>query len=341
MLVLGIETTCDETAASIVKDGLFILSNEISSSAPIHEQYGGVFPELASREHANAIIPIIDQALKKAELSKNQIDLIAVAQGPGLLGSLLIGLSCAKSLSLALKIPFIGVNHVEAHLYAAMMGKDTPLLFPALGIVVSGGHTFLVKIEGIGSYKLIGSTIDDAIGEAFDKVATLLDLPYPGGPYIEQLAKTGDCNRYHFQAGKVKNKPYAFSFSGLKTSVLYAIKGANGQKSSHSIIQEEDKKDIAASFQKTAFLDVITKSINAIAEFDLKAIYIGGGVSNNLYLRSLFSLYMKEIPIFFPPKGLSLDNGAMIAGLGYHLFNKTKKGDLLDLEPMTRMPLVL
>ena len=240
---------------------------------------------------------------------------------------------------MALNTPFIGVNHVEAHLYAAMMAQKTPRLFPALGVVLSGGHTFLVKILDVGRYELIGQTVDDAIGEAFDKVASFLNLPYPGGPHIEKLAKIGDSKKYTFQAGRVKTDPFAFSFSGLKTSVLYSVKGKGSNKKSPTIIPDEEKAHIAASFQKTAFLDVVNKSIKAMEAFDLKAIYLGGGVCVNQALRSYFSLLATNYPLFFAPNELCMDNAAMIAGLGYHLYQKRPYSDPLDLEALTRIPI--
>lgn len=337
MLVLGIESTCDEIGISIVRDGSIILSNSISSQVDIHVKYGGVFPELASRRHIEDLIPMIKKSFEEAGISPKDIDLISVAKGPGLIGSLVIGMTAAKTLSLAWDKPFIGVNHVEAHLYAAMM--DNPRLFPAIGLVVSGGHTFITKINSIGSYELIGTTIDDAIGEAFDKVAKMLGLPYPGGPQIEKLALKGDKTKYLFKPGRVKNSPYSFSFSGLKTNVLYQIKGPNSKPNSPSIIDESEKAHIAASFQNTAFSDVIEKTLKAAKEHSAKAIYIGGGVSNSQTLRSLFDLKCENNPVYFPEKGLSLDNGAMIAGLGYHKFLEQKISDPYDLEVMTRWAL--
>lgn len=336
MLVLGIESTCDETACSVVRDGKKILSNVIASQTDLHAQYGGVFPELACRRHIDALIPVLEQALKEADVKKREIDLIAVAKGPGLIGAILLGLHSAKALSLAWKKPFVGVNHVEAHLYAAMM-REEPLLFPALGVVVSGGHTFLVRISNIGEYEMIGQTVDDAIGEAFDKVGVMLGLSYPGGPAIEALAKRGDPSLYAFKAGRVKGAPWNFSFSGLKTNVLYTVKGQNQDKKAPSTISEAEKPHIAAAFQEAALGDIVTKAVLAAQAFECKAIYLGGGVSNNGRLRKLFE--RSPIPVFWPPKGLSLDNGAMIAGLGYQVFKGQGHGDGLDLEPMTRIPL--
>ena len=335
MLVLGIETTCDETACALVRDGKEILCNVIASQTDLHAQYGGVFPELACRRHIDILIPVIADALKKADVTQNQIDLIAVAKGPGLIGALLIGLNAAKALSLAWEIPFVGVNHVEAHLYAAIMAQENPT-FPALGVVVSGGHTFLARIEAVGNYTMIGSTVDDAIGEAFDKVAALLDLPYPGGPVIEKLAQKGDPTRYAFKPGKVKGRPYDFSFSGLKTNVLYTVKGANNDKKASSIIGDEEKPHIAAAFQEAALSDITEKALRAAAEHSCHAIFIGGGVSHNQRLRMLFAA-QSSLPVFWPPAGLSLDNAAMIAGLAYPHFLKKGEGDPIDLEPMTRI----
>lgn len=335
MLVLGIESTCDEMAASVVRNGHQILSNVICSQADLHQKYGGVFPELACRRHIDDLIPVVQQALLDAEVTANQIDLIAVAKGPGLMGALLIGVNAAKALAIAWQKPFVGVNHVEAHLYAAMMSQKTPT-FPSLGVVVSGGHTLLVKILACGHYELIGTTVDDAIGEAFDKVATLLGLSYPGGPAIEALAKQGNPSLYPFKAGRVKENPWNFSFSGLKTNVLYTLKGPNAHKHSPLLIPEEDKCHVAASFQEVALGDVVKKSLKACQAFDCRAIYLGGGVSQNGRLRELFE--KTELPVYWPPPGLSLDNGAMIAGLGFHTF-QNRGADSLDLSPLPRIPL--
>jgi N6-L-threonylcarbamoyladenine synthase len=338
MFVLGIESSCDETACAIVLDGREVLANAISSQIDLHRDFGGVFPELACRRHVDALIPVIEAALQESCLSVSEIGLIAATKGPGLIGALLIGLNAAKALSYAWDLPFVGVNHVEAHLYAAMMPLDNPPL-PALGIVVSGGHTFLVKMEAIGKYQLIGTTQDDAIGEAFDKVGAMLGLPYPGGPEIESLAKKGDPTRFPFRPGKIKNHPWDFSFSGLKTNVLYTIKGPHAAKDAPLIISEQEKADVAASFQEVALRDVVTKAIAAARVHDCLAIYCGGGVSNNQRLRALFNEFDCSHPVYYPSKELTQDNAAMIAGLGYHHFMKEKRGDSLDLAPMTRIPL--
>lgn len=337
MLVLGIESTCDETACSIVRNGREVLSNVISSQTDLHQAFGGVFPELACRRHIDALIPVIRKAMEEARITSAEIGLVSVAKGPGLIGALLIGLNSAKSLAYAWNVPFVGVNHVEAHLYAAMMPLEHAPL-PALGLVISGGHTFLVRVEAIGSYQMIGQTQDDAIGEAFDKVATLLGLPYPGGPAIEELAKKGNPERFPFRAGKVKGQPLDFSFSGLKTNVLYATKGQSASKNSPLLIAEEEKADVAASFQETALKDVVGKTLEALKRMDCKAVYCGGGVSNNQRLRELFLELECPVPVYYPTARMTMDNAAMIAGLGYHCFLK-KGGDGLDLEPMTRIPL--
>ncbi len=341
MKVLGIESTCDETACAIVENGKIILSQIIASQADLHTKYGGVYPELACRRHFDILFPIIEQTLQKAGLTKNDIDLIAVAHGPGLVGALLMGLTAAKGLALAWGCPFVGVNHVEAHLYAAMM-HEAPQFpapqFPGLGVVVSGGHTLLVKIHALGQYEMIGSTVDDAVGEAFDKVAVLLGLPYPGGPEIEKLALQGDPRKYPFKPGVVKGKPWDFSFSGLKTNVLYTLKGQNCDRKAPSVIPEGDKAHVAAGFQEAALGDIVKKTLAAVDVFDCKMIFLGGGVTQNNRLKELFK--QSRVPVFFPPPGLSLDNAAMIAGLGFQLFHRKElSGDSFDLEPLPRIPL--
>lgn len=337
MIVLGIETTCDETSCSIVKDGKEILSNAITSQIDLHAEYGGVVPELSCRRHVDVIIPVLKQSLADANLSLTDIDLIAVAYGPGLIGALLIGVTAAKTLALALNRPFIGVNHVEAHLYAALMSQTTPLDFPCLGVVVSGGHTALVLMESLGNYKLIGETVDDAIGEAFDKVAKQLGLPYPGGPQIEALAMKGNPRRFPFKPGKVKDRPFHFSFSGLKTAVLYTLKGQNSDMDAPMDLTEQNICDIAASFQHAALSAVTDKAILAAQEYGCRTLVFGGGVTNNQQLRRLVAAKAPSLTALWPPLGLSLDNAAMIAGLGYHRFLINGKGDSLDLHPATRI----
>ena len=269
--------------------------------------------------------------MEKAAVLPEAIDLIAVARGPGLIGALLIGLQAAKGLSIAWRKPLIGVNHVEAHLYAAMMGAPLPPMFPAVGLVLSGGHTLLLRIDGVGDYQLIGTTVDDAVGEAFDKVGTLLGLAYPGGPRVERLALQGDPKKFPFKAGRVKRSPFDFSFSGIKTSVLYAVRDRS--------LSDSERADVAASFQEASFLDIAAKTELAMRSFPCRAIYLGGGVCCNLRLRQLFAEKFPHLPVFWPPKDLSVDNAAMIAGLGFHKFLQEGEGDPLDLEACARIPI--
>jgi N6-L-threonylcarbamoyladenine synthase len=332
MLCLGIESSCDETAVAVVKDGKEILSNIVFSQLETHKKFGGVVPEVASREHIERIIPVIDQALKKANISLEEIDLIAATKGPGLLGALLIGFNTAKALSLALNIPFIGVNHIEAHLYAALMTQITPVSFPCLGLILSGGHTSLVLMKDLGSYEEISHTIDDAIGEAFDKTAVIMGLGYPGGPEIEKLAKTGNPLAFNLKAGRVKEKPFHFSFSGLKTAALYALKGTGANKSSPIILKKEQQPHLAASFQYAAFKDVINKTLKAADKYKTSTIIFGGGVTQSQTLRDFFSKEKQEEQVLiWPDLELCLDNAAMIAGLGGYQYLNLGKQDSLSL----------
>lgn len=338
MLVLGIETTCDETAIGVVENGKHILANVIESQIPIHSQYGGVFPELASRHHVDKLIPTLKEALTQAKVTLDAIDLISVAYGPGLMGSLITGVEFAKHLSFSNAIPLVKVNHVEAHLYSAMMATDDPIEFPVLGVIISGGHTHLVEMKSYLDFQIIGCTQDDAIGEAFDKVGALLELPYPGGPAIEKLAVLGDPSKFPFKAGNIKSQAYDFSYSGLKTQVLYAVKGTS-QKQAMKILADEDKKHVAASFQKTAFYDLIEKILKAAKNLGFKQIFLGGGVSNNCYLRQeLTKLAPPTLSIYFPHPKLTIDNGAMIAGLGYHVFKTSGQTPIEELVAISRPP---
>lgn len=321
---LGIESTCDETGCGIVRFGREVLASEIASQIEVHRRYGGVVPELSARLHIDWLFPLVEQALEKAQLTLGEIELVAAAYGPGLVGALHVGLQFAKGLALGLGRPFIGVNHVAAHLYTPWMQREVPPL-PAIGVVVSGAHTALLLMSSLDHYTLLGQTQDDAVGEAFDKVARLLGLPYPGGPHVEELAKEGDPLRYRFKAGKMAGRPLDFSYSGLKTAVLYQLK------------ESCSRADVAASFQQAALLPIVEKASAAAHQFHAKSIVVGGGVSHNKMLRSLFASHCK-VPVYFPPPGLSLDNGAMIAGLGAYLFSK-RGGDRLDLSATPRIPL--
>lgn len=307
MRILGIESSCDETSVAIVEKGETILSHVTYTQAAMHAEFGGVFPEMASREHLDQMLPCIDKALTDAQLTFDDIDAIAVSSTPGLMGSLLMGTTCAQTLGFCLGKPVIPVNHVEAHLYAASMGN--PKLYPALGVVLSGGHTTLVRLESSGEYTILSQTVDDAIGEAFDKVASMLDLPYPGGPEVERLAKTGNSTRFPFKAGQIKKLPHHFSLSGLKTNVLYTVEA-------HTPLSLQDKADIAASFQRVVFEDVYKKAMRLAEMHELKALYFGGGVVMNSTLKRVFA--QAPLPVYYPENTLTLDNGAMIAGLAYH-----------------------
>jgi N6-L-threonylcarbamoyladenine synthase len=336
MLVLGIETTCDETACAIVEDGARILSNVVTSSIDLHVPFQGVVPELACRRHVEVFLPVLEQSLDEAGITLDDLDVIAVAQGPGLMGALLVGLNAAKALALAAERPFVGVNHVEAHLYASMMGRLSEIEWPAVGLVVSGGHTALCLVEGVGRYQLLGSTVDDAVGEAFDKVSVLLGTGYPGGPRIEQLAKFGDPKKFSLSPGRVKGAPLDFSFSGLKTAVLYAAKGQDAQNL--NFLDDQQKADLAAAFQEVALGDLARKTMLAVEQTGARSILVGGGVSCNARLREILSQVAGSRPVFWPPAGLSTDNAAMIAGLGYHVFQRQQKSCPFDLEASPQLP---
>ncbi|MDD5653661.1 MAG: tRNA (adenosine(37)-N6)-threonylcarbamoyltransferase complex transferase subunit TsaD [Candidatus Omnitrophica bacterium] len=316
MNVLGIETSCDETSAAVVRSGKEVLSCETSSSLRFHSRYGGIVPEIASRKQLETISAVVDSAIKDSGLKLKQLDAIAVTDQPGLLGSLLVGISFAKAMSYSLDLPLLGVNHLYSHIYAALL--DNRVKFPFIALIVSGGHTSLFFLEDFQRITLLGSTLDDACGEAFDKVAKILGLCYPGGPQIELLAKKGNPKKFKFACSNTE-RPFDFSFSGIKTAVLYLMRAAtvNGVK----------KADIAASFQDSVFDTLAKKSFLACKAKKVKRLVIGGGVVANKKLREAFSLKAKEkgMEVFFPSIKLSMDNAAMVAGLGYQLLNKWRK----------------
>ncbi len=331
MNILGIETSCDETAAAIYSSpGL--LSNVIASQA-IHQQYGGVVPELASREHIRLILPIIKKSLADANLALNQLDGIAVTFGPGLVGSILVGLNTAKAMAYALKIPWVGINHIEGHIFSINLNHPT-LELPFISLVVSGGHTQLVFVKQIGQYQILGKTLDDAAGEAFDKVAKMLDLGYPGGPIIDKLATRGDENHVQFPRSFLKKNEYNFSFSGLKTAVLYYLKQLPGQERQRHIA------DIAASFQAALVEVLVEKTIAAANDRGIKEIVLAGGVARNSYLRNMFQQRAKteSLRIYIPEPILCTDNAAMIAWLGYQKFQMGIKSDY-NLAPIPGLKL--
>jgi N6-L-threonylcarbamoyladenine synthase len=333
MLVLGVESTCDETSAAIVRSGKEIVSHVIFSQADQHDVFGGVVPELASRFHIETIIPVISQAIAEAKVLLEEIDLVAVASGPGLIGSLLVGMQTAKAMAWAMDRPLIGVNHVEAHLYAALMNcEHLEKHLPALGVVLSGGHSTMLLIEDVGVYHLIGQTVDDAVGEAFDKVAKMLKLGYPGGPHVEQRARQGNPLAFPFQAGRVKGSKHSFSFSGLKTAVLYTIQNLEKNEP----LSSQQIADLCASFQHAAFSDLNKKIRSACSVHSPKAIFLGGGVTRNARLREVIQSHI-DLPLFWPEPQLCLDNAAMIAGLGYHTWLREQRDERLTLEPQTRI----
>jgi len=313
MIVLGIETSCDETSASVVKDGRDILSNIVTSSLEFHKKYGGVIPEIASRKHLETIGQVTDEAIRKAKINLKDLDLISVTKSPGLLGSLLVGISFAKALSFSLKIPLLEVNHLYGHLYSAFF-ENKEIKFPFIGLVISGGHTAIFYLKDFERIRLLGQTQDDAVGEAFDKVAKILGLGFPGGPIIERLAKKGDLSKIKFRCADLKG--FNFSFSGIKTAVLYMV---NGKR-----LTVNEKQNICASFQEAVVDVLIKKSIDACEKKKTETLVIGGGVSANLYLRERFkeASLKKNIKVYFPNSSLCLDNAAMVAGLGYRLYRR-------------------
>ncbi len=325
MLTLGIETSCDETSASVVRDEGHILSNKIASSLDLHRKYGGVVPEIACRHHLECINYVIKEALDAASVGFSDIDALAVTYGPGLAGALLIGISTAKALSYALSIPLVGVNHLYAHIYSAIIQKSD-LQFPCTGLVVSGGHTALVLVEDYNKIKLLGQTRDDAAGEALDKAAKVLSLGYPGGPAIEEKAKGGNSNAIDFPRAYLKKGSFDFSFSGVKTALLYYIRDSKNY----------NVNDVCASFQKSIFEVITNKTIDACVKEKTKQVLVGGGVSiNKVFQHMLFEKAVKEkIDVILPKEGTYTDNAAMVAAAGYRLYKQGIRSDYtLDVEP--------
>lgn len=329
MNILGIESSCDETAAAVVADGRTIISNVVNSQINIHKLYGGVVPEVAARSHLEVVVPVMDQAVSEAG-GWDKIDAIAATVMPGLIGSLLIGSLNARTLSLIKHKPFYPVHHVEGHVYANFL-MDKPPLFPFLALIISGGHSQIVLFRDHGNYQLIGQTADDAVGEAFDKVAKVIGLPYPGGPSIAQAALSGNPDRYKFPKAHMHGK-YDFSFSGLKTAVLRQVQSAvmvdHTFPSSQLARKLDDatRNDFAASFQKIACETLVDKLVMATKEFQPKSVVIAGGVAANQELRRQLRDRL-PIDIAFPRPDLCTDNGAMIAALGYYKAQRIKPSD--------------
>ena len=325
--ILAIETSCDETAAAVLEDGRALLASTVASQMEMHARFGGVFPEVASRQHVLSIMPVIEQTLADAHLTLGDVDAIAVTRGPGLAGSLIVGMNAAKGLVLGSELPLVGVNHLEGHLYSAWVHdakEDAPPEpeFPIMALLVSGGHSELNLMSDHLTYQRLGGTLDDAAGEAFDKVARMLGLPYPGGPSIQKIAKDGDPTAFNFPRSWL-GKSYDFSFSGLKTSVLREVQKLSKEG-------ELPVADLAASFQ-AAVVDVLfTKTINATREYGAKEILVAGGVSANTAIREAF-LAQDEFPVNIPKLSLCTDNAAMIAAAGYRRFMAGQR-DALDLD---------
>jgi N6-L-threonylcarbamoyladenine synthase len=317
MLVLGIETSCDETAAAVVRDGRQIVSSVIASQIKTHERFGGVVPELASREHLDKIVPIVEEAFARASITKNEIDGIAVTIGPGLVGSLLVGVSYAKAMAFALNKPLVGVNHIEGHIYSVCF-ENPPVEHPALALIVSGGHTNLFHVPEPGKYKVVGRTRDDAAGEAFDKVAKMLGLGYPGGPVIERLAREGNPKAVKFALPRMGDNRPDFSFSGLKTAVTKHVRESGLQPMQNGGEPSQEIKDLAASFQSTVIRSLVTTMERVAKEYHPKTLIVAGGVACNGALREAAraSADGMSVPIYFPSPHLSTDNAAMIAAAG-------------------------
>jgi N6-L-threonylcarbamoyladenine synthase len=330
MRILGIETSCDETAAAVVEDGRAILSSVVASQLDTHGKYGGVVPELASREHLRAIVPVVRLALEQAETSFDELAAIAVTEGPGLVGSLLVGITYAKSLCFARRLPLIGVNHIEGHIHAVMLDSSDQIEFPALALVVSGGHTHLFEVREGFTYRLLGKTRDDAAGEAYDKVAKLLGFGYPGGPIIDRLAPHGNPKAVKFTLARMKQNALDFSFSGLKTAVLRWVE-------QHDLTAEIDTRrklqqlsieewlsvtpqatlDLLASFQRTVIDELLRHLSDASEKIGARAVIVSGGVASNSGLRAAAREANLPAPLFFPTAALSTDNAAMIAAAAF------------------------
>jgi N6-L-threonylcarbamoyladenine synthase len=324
--ILGIESTCDETAAAVVVDGRKVRSSVISSQVDLHARFGGVVPEIASRAHIEKIIPVIEEALATASCKLAEIDAIAVAHRPGLIGSLLIGVTAAKTLAWATGKPLIGVDHVHAHLYSVVLETNEQPPMPAVGLVCSGGHTALYQINTWSDITLIGSTIDDAVGEAYDKVAAILGLGYPGGPIVDRLAQQGNGKAIRFPRSMLGRESLDFSFSGLKTAVLYHVRGVPGPRAKPTDYSEEDLPDVAASFQSACVDTIIEKLKRAVRRTKARSILVGGGVSANQGLRH--ALKSLPLPTLVPSLKYCMDNAAMSAGLACIPFQNGAFSDL-------------
>ena len=336
MRVLAIETSCDDTGAAVVLNGRKILSNVVSSQIAVHQKYGGVVPELASRKHIEAIVPMVNEALERAGVSLKEIDGIAVTQGPGLVGSLLVGLSFAKSLSFASGAPLIGVNHIEAHLSAIFLEEKAPR-FPFIGLVVSGGHTSLFRVDGFGKYIRLGQTRDDAAGEAFDKVAKLLGLGYPGGPIIDELSMTGNPKAIRFPRASLGKDSFDFSFSGGKTAVVNFVKAHPAPPGG---FPEEMVRNIVSSFQEAVVDVLVKKTFQAAQHQGLKRVVLSGGVAANRVLRQRMEeeASKQKIRVHIPSPAFCTDNAAMVGVVGYEYLKRGVRSPY-SLNAFSNLPL--
>ncbi len=343
--ILGIESSCDETAAAVVQDGSRLLSSIVSSQLDVHAKYGGVVPELASREHLRAITVVVRQAMEQAGCSYQDLSAVAVTQGPGLVGSLLVGMTYAKAICYARGLPLVGVNHIEGHIHAVAMDAGSQLEMPALALVVSGGHTHLFEMRGDSSYRLLGKTRDDAAGEAYDKVAKLLGYSYPGGPILDVLAPYGNPAAMRFPRAKMKGNPLDFSFSGLKTAVLRWVEAnhmdgeisARRQFLRHTprpsveqwlLLTPQRTRDAIAAFQQTVIDELLTRAEAAAEQIDAQSMVISGGVACNTGLRQAARNARLPYAVFFPTPALSTDNAAMIAAAAFPKFHRGEFGTL-------------
>lgn len=344
--ILGIESSCDETAAAVVTDGKIIASNVVASQVDLHAEYGGVFPEVASRAHAENIGVVVEQAMKDANLTYNDLDSIAVTRGPGLVGSLMVGINYAKGLSLATSKPLLGINHLEGHVYSLWLTQPfREVVFPVLVLIVSGGHTELLLMEDHGRYKRLGGTLDDAAGEAFDKVGRLLELPFPGGPHIERAAQMGNGEAFDFPRAK-RDATFDFSFSGLKTAVMREVTvqpagGRNqrrrGDEKRAQLRTDISINDVAASFQNAATDILVEKAARAAEQYGATEIFMAGGVSANQMLRQKMR-YETELNVRYPPLNLCTDNAAMIAAAA-HFREQMGLESSLDFDVLPSWPL--
>jgi N6-L-threonylcarbamoyladenine synthase len=329
-IILGVETSCDETAAAVYDTTQGLLSHTVHSQIEIHQAFGGVVPELASRDHIKKLLPVVRQALTQAHIIPRALDGIAYTRGPGLMGALMVGASLAKGIALSLDVPAIGIHHLEAHLMVAMLEAHKPD-FPFLSLLVSGGHTMLIKVESFGHYTLLGESLDDAVGEAFDKTAKLLGLPYPGGPHLERLARSGVRGRFQFPRAMIRRTDLNFSFSGIKTFAVNCVQQIDLQN-------QTDLSDLAADFQYAIIDALLIKTKQAIAQTQLDQLVVAGGVSANLALRQFLQDALTNVDIFYPSLKYCTDNAAMIAYTGALRFDKSAKRDL-TIDAKSRWPI--